>query len=292
MARPGNWRELIAVHGWGTAPARIMARTRTVGECIEWTGPINGSTPQIRVCVPGHYWLESAPRVVWMFVRWQQLEFVPDEREVKRTCGNYRCLRHLVLSGRGLIVSEVVRQRISDGQRASPLSRARAKLSPQQVVVIRKRRAAKQNLMPLAKRYGVSQAVIYGVANGYSYRRPGVPRPPRHDGSGWRAVDKHRFGAEECDEMLSLIAGGESYNAVAAYFDCHNSQVGHVVRGLYRYELGGLTPEDRPTEPRAVCGQCCLTADDCGCVKRTAGPRRCSGCERFAGHNVRTCDRR
>jgi hypothetical protein len=227
-----------------------------------------------------------------MFVRWHRREFVPDGLDVKRSCGNHRCLRHLVLSGHGLIVSEVARQRLSDALRASPLARSHAKLSPRQVTVIRKRRAAKLNLMPLAERYGVSQGAIYGVANGYNYREPGVPRPPRHGSSGWRAVDKHRFGVEECDEMLSLVAGGESYNAVAAYFDCYNPHVGRVVRGLYRRGVGGLMPEDRPTKPRAICGQCCLTADDCGCVKRTAGSRRCSGCgELGVGHNVRTCDK-
>ncbi len=290
MARPGNWRELIAVHGWGTAPARIMARTRTVGECIEWTGPLAGSIPQIRVCVPGHYWVESAPRVVWMFVRWRRREFVPDGLDVKRSCGNQRCLRHLVLSEPGLIISEVVRQRTIDAHLRSP--RNGAKLSSRQVATIRRWRAEGRSLTPLVKRYGVNAATIYNVANGFYYREPGTPRPKRHADSGWRALDYHRFSVEECAEMLSLIAGGESYNAVAAYFDCRYSQVGYIVRGSYRDGVGGLMVEDRPTKPRAICGQCCLTADDCGCVKRTAGPRRCSGCDRIAGHNVRTCDRR
>lgn len=288
MARPGNWRELIAVHGWGTAPARIMARTRTVGECIEWTGPLKGSVPQVRVSVPGRYWVESVPRVVWMFVRWQQREFVPDGLDVKRSCGNQRCLRHLVLSDPGKIVSELVRQRMIDAQLRS--TRDGARLSPRQVKIIRRWRAEGRSLAPLVKRYGVNAATIYNVANGFHYRAPGTPRPARHGSSGWRAVDKRRFSSEDCDEMLSMIAGGESYNAVAGYFDCYNALVGYVVRGLYRDGIGGLEPEDRPTEPRAVCGRCCLTADDCGCVKRTAGPHRCSGCDELGtGHDVRTC---
>ncbi len=289
MARPGNWRELIARDGWRSAPARIMARTRRVGECIEWIAGRSkvGNVPQIRIFIDGHAWTETAPRVVWMFCRG---EFVGSGVDIKRSCANRLCVRfdHLVKASTGQLVNEITRQRLSDGARSSPRALARRKLNPQQVAEIREARAAKLNLMPLAKRYGVTQAVIYGVANGYNYREPGVPRPPRHDSSGWRAVDKRRFNAEECDEMLSMIAGGESYNAVGGYFDCYSALVGCVVRGLYRD--GGLEPESRPAKPRSVCGQCCLTADDCECPPRTVWARKCGGCGEYeTGHDVRTC---
>ena len=266
MARPENWRELIAVHGWGTAPARIMGRTRAVGDCTEWTGPLNGSTPQIRVSVPGRWWVESAPRVVWMFVRWPQREFVPDGFDVKRSCGNQRCLLHLVLSEHGVIVSEAARQRLS-----AALLRARvgAKLSPHQVKTIRRWRAEGRHLAPLVRRYGVSDGTIYSVANGFNYREPGTPRPKRHNGSGWRALNSYRFDEETCDEMLSMVAGGESYLAVAAQYDCYVSQVGSVVRSMYRPGPGGLEPEDRPIRPSRVCGDCCMMLDDCECRDET-----------------------
>lgn len=298
MARPGNWRELIAQHGWGDAPARLMARTRRVGDCLEVGSdrrrrgrrPVI-KVPQIRIRVSGLLWTESVARFVYMFCSG---EFVERERDVKRSCDNPSCclFGHLVTVGNGVVVNDAQRLRLARSLRASPKFMERRMLSPQQVATIRRYRKKARPLTPLIDRYGVKAPSIYNVANGFSYREPGEPMPSRGMVGVWNTQRRHRFDREACDEMLSMIAGGESYNAVAAYFDCRNSQVGHVVRGLYRRGVGGLTLEDRPTEPRAVCGQCCLTADDCGCVKWTAGSRRCSGCDRIAGHNVRTCRQR
>lgn len=176
MGRPADWRDRVRRYGWGTAPARLMARSRLTEEgCLEWTGAMSRNVPQIRVTTgTGCYWLISAQRLAWMIAN---RRFVDDSSEVKRTCCNDRCLLHLTVVPIGTIgsVCEYRNQR----QALHDCKHSR-KLTDRQVATIRRWVDEGRVLAPLADRYRVSKGTIYSCANGFTFRHSWItPLPDR-----------------------------------------------------------------------------------------------------------------
>ena len=166
--RPKNWREIVAEYGWGTAPARLMANTRANGECIEWLGATVGDVPQIRIAAgpagKRYVWTESAQRLAWTIARGTT---IPPGLQIKRTCCNLLCLRHLRAMRGGGPASVCSYRRLRDV--LHQLGRARGKLSKRNVATIRRWKAEGKVLAPLAARYGVSLCTIYFVARRFTY---------------------------------------------------------------------------------------------------------------------------
>jgi hypothetical protein len=170
MSRPSNWADVVKAHGWGTAPVRLMRRTRRDDEtgCIEWTGPLKNALGQIRISVAGHVWTENVNRLAWMIVHQCP---VFDGYEIKRTCCNRRCVRHLRLCRAGAIASvcEYRKRRDAAHDAAQARANSRQKLTPRQVATIRRYRAQGRPVAPLAARFGVSAGTIYNAASGATY---------------------------------------------------------------------------------------------------------------------------
>lgn len=133
------------------------------------------AVPEIRVTTgTGCYWLISAQRLAWMIANGR---FVDDGLEVKRTCCNDRCLRHLTTATPGTVVSVCEYRNQRQG---SHDNKPRRKLTDKQVMTIRRWADEGRALISLADRYGVSKGTIYSCANGFTFRRSWItPKPDR-----------------------------------------------------------------------------------------------------------------
>lgn len=179
--RPPNWKDIVRANGWGTAPDRIRAHQVVIGDCLVVARQKN-KQPQIRICVGGHIWTESAQRVIW--IEAHGVEGM-DALEVRRTCTSARCVRleHLVAVKRE---DWSVPQRIRDRMRESSTewSRSQSLLTPQRLLIIQDRVENGIALHDLAKEWGVCSATIYNAANGFTFRDDGLRisrgKPGRH----------------------------------------------------------------------------------------------------------------
>lgn len=167
--RPENWRKL----GFGNAYWRVMKRAMGVRQCRVMSQ--NQQPPQVRICIDGIVWTESATRVV--YAHHHGIDSLSDELHVRRTCLNLSCIApdHLALFPPSTMISEEQRRRRRVSSRAAA-SKGKRLLPHQTVTAILKRAKAGKGMADLVERYG---QMVYRVANGFSYRRDDKPIPER-----------------------------------------------------------------------------------------------------------------
>ena len=158
--------------------------------CWEWTGALRGKLGYGHLSVQGR--LYAAHRLAWELTNGP----IPASMNVLHHCDNPRCCRpdHLFLGTQRdnyLDMQQKGREVKSRGdkhwtrlypERAKTLiakchalprrgeQHPRAKLTATQVLAIRKRRAAGEQLKPLAAEYGVTFSVIHHIAKRLSWK--------------------------------------------------------------------------------------------------------------------------
>jgi hypothetical protein len=143
---------------------RFWAKVNKTDGCWEWTasrGPKGyGYFVRDGTRRPGRR-SESAHRVSWEMAHGP----IPEGLYVLHKCDNPPCVRpdHLFLGTK----ADNNRDMHQKGRNNQPKGEAnrRAKLTEDQVRMIRAARAAGRPLKPFAKKYGVHHAIIYAVAN-------------------------------------------------------------------------------------------------------------------------------
>lgn len=145
--------------------ARVMSRIVEVGECLEWTGGYSKRSP--RISYKGK--LLNVRRA--LAIDAGMLKGDDDERVAVVSCMNWRCVRpeHVQLLPR----SEVQRRtssrqnRTIGARKVSAKARKHAKINAQIAAEIR---SSTETQREIAKRYGISQALVYAVKKGRVWR--------------------------------------------------------------------------------------------------------------------------
>ena len=143
------------------------AKTGSAEECWEWTASTysNGY---------GHIGLGRglggalAHRMAWVLTQGP----IPDGQYVCHRCDNPRCVNpaHLFLGSQGDNMRDAKQKGRVSGGRMPGDKNPNAKLSPSQVIAIRKRYAQRDVYQScLAEEYGVSQAQISSICRGESW---------------------------------------------------------------------------------------------------------------------------
>lgn len=171
MARPGNWRELVAEYGWGTAPHRLQQNSkRTPTGCLQYqTKQLN--TPQVTVSVGGHSWRMQLYQLAWC-IRYGA-ERMRDDLQVMHTCCTHACIKHVAALRPGTVASVCTyRKQLAAIKRATE---ARRLLTPDQVDEVWRLLRAGEQHADIAARFGVSGPTISHIAIGLSYKGTGDP---------------------------------------------------------------------------------------------------------------------
>lgn len=145
--------------------ARVMSRVVEVGECLEWTGGYSKRSP--RISYEGT--LLNVRRA--LAIDANMLKGDDDERVAVVSCDNWRCVRpeHVQLMLRSEVQKRTSRRqnRIIGARKISTKARKKAKISAEIAAEIR---ASTETQRQIAKRYGVSQSLVYAIRKGIVWR--------------------------------------------------------------------------------------------------------------------------
>ncbi len=148
---------------------QINRHTQEIGECLEWTAHMRGSTPQMRVTMPdGSHLTVYVRRVQWMLVHGAD----PGKRLISTACDNPRCLRHLKVvtkaqaSQKGNLQGRALRR-----LKATAARRRRSILTEDMVREIRE--SAESNVA-IARRIGCHHSTVAAARSGRTWRTTGL----------------------------------------------------------------------------------------------------------------------
>lgn len=138
--------------------------------CLLWTGRLNAKGyGYIAVWTEGRYHYFMAHRHAWE----RRHGAIPPGQVVMHTCDRRPCVReaHLLLGSQAENIADmVVKGRQARGERNH-----RAKLTEVEVLEIRRRMSQGASGPELARQFGVSHGVIYGIKNGRIWTHVGLP---------------------------------------------------------------------------------------------------------------------
>jgi hypothetical protein len=152
---------------------RVLRRIEEVGECYEWTGAFSGRVPAI----------------VWKGKTLNVRRALADDMRVSKAigrdkvaasrCGNWRCVRleHIQVITRKALQQRTAKKaplaaRMVGQRKISNKARQRGKLTVEIASAIRESTDTQREI---AKRYGVSQATVYAIRKGLTWRQYGSP---------------------------------------------------------------------------------------------------------------------
>jgi hypothetical protein len=158
--------------------SKVLSYCDRAGERLLWRGGIAHGVPQMRL--PNGSKLDNVPRVAWR----ESGRSIPDGWVVVRTCGVEACveLEHLVCVEN---VMKVDRLRVAHPAAVRKSGRSRRTIHPLTVRAI-KRAAERGEPLTRFVRRGISQAQVYGIANGFIYRDDDEPTPKRGTNGQYR----------------------------------------------------------------------------------------------------------
>jgi hypothetical protein len=152
-------------------------RTRSVGDCLEWTGRLSGKKPVVT-------WRKkrdvSLRRVVYQLTRGA----IPDDMRVITTCNNLRCIKQ---SHMKLVSMDEFKAKLNNnaatgdrnGSRTRPDRQVRGESHPhsrlniRSVLEIRALRLTGLSETEIARRIGVSRGAINNVLRGETWQHVG-----------------------------------------------------------------------------------------------------------------------
>lgn len=120
--------------------------------------------------------------------------------------------------------------RVRDGQSNRGERQGAHKLTEQQVLEIRRRRAAGEELLPLADEYGVSIQTVSNVSLGHGWAWLGGERSPRR-------VGRLKLTDDQVREIRHLRAQGHSLKSIAHAYDISVSLVSGIALRKLRSEV-------------------------------------------------------
>ena len=148
---------------------QISRHVQEVGECLEWTGYLRGTQPQMRVTMPdGRHLAVYVRRVQWVFVHGCD----PGKRLISTSCDNPRCIRHLKAitkaqaSKKGNLTGRALRR-----LKATAARRRRGVLTEE---VVREIRSSPESNVAIAQRLGCHQSTVAAARCGRTWRTSGV----------------------------------------------------------------------------------------------------------------------
>lgn len=145
--------------------ARVMSRVVEVGDCLEWTGGYSKRSP--RISHQGT--LLNVRRALAMDAN--MLKGESDDRVAVVSCMNWRCVRpeHVQVMPRSEVQKRTSsrQNRTIGARKVSAIARKHAKINAQIAAEIR---ASTETQRQIAKRYGVSQSLVYAIKKGRVWR--------------------------------------------------------------------------------------------------------------------------
>lgn len=146
--------------------ARVMSRVVEVGECLEWTGAYSKRSPRI-----SHQGVLLNVRRA-LAIDAEMLEGEADQRVAVVKCMNWRCVRpdHVLVLSRTENQKRVSSRQsnLIRGRKVSAIARKQAKISAE---IANEIRESTESQRQIAKRYGVSQSLVYAIKNGRVWRK-------------------------------------------------------------------------------------------------------------------------
>lgn len=139
--------------------SRIHAKCKEDGDCLLWTGKVNGSGAPV-----GH---GSMRREYWL----AQGKTIPDGKVPVPSCGRPACLEHLMLKSYGRIAQESIARPDVQARRkvASRLAARAIKLDAEKVRAIRE---SDMTQRAKAAIFNISQGMVSRIERGLAWPEP------------------------------------------------------------------------------------------------------------------------
>lgn len=196
-------------------------------ECWEWLGTRDAwGRGVLSVIEDGKKRVLKAPRIAFFLEhgRWP-------EPNANHHCDNPACcnVRHIY---EGTQAENVADQRQRARTRRGT-DHHRAKLTPDDVALIRQLSGSGYGQSPIAGRFGVSRETIRAVLRGKTWTHvPGDnPPPPKPDVAGEKCATS-KLAAEAVLTMRAASSGGESLGSLARRYGISKTQVSRIVNRL------------------------------------------------------------